>query len=79
MHKIAGLILLALVLLLALPYLLYGLLWLATGRGLPPKSTEQLGPMQNRWRPEEIWALKIVGMAAGGVGLYEATLFLCAR
>jgi hypothetical protein len=79
MYKIAGLILLALVGLLSLPYLLYGLLWLATGRGLPPKSTEQLGHMQNHWRAEEIWALKTVGMAAIGVGLYKATTFLWTR
>jgi hypothetical protein len=76
MHKIIGLILLALLALSSLPYLLYWLLWLVTGRGLPPKSKEH---MPNLWRPEQIWALRAVGITAIGVGLYRATLFLWAR
>jgi hypothetical protein len=78
MYKVAGLILLALVGLSSLPYLLYWLLWFFTGRGLPPKS-RQRGSTQTFWRPEEIWALKTVGMTAIGVGLYRATVFLWAR
>jgi hypothetical protein len=78
MFKVAGLILLALVGLSSLPYLLYWLLWFFTGMGLPPKSRER-GGTRNIWRPEEIWALKTVGMTAIGVGLYRATVFLWAR
>jgi hypothetical protein len=78
MYKIVGGILLAFGGVLFLPYLLYWLLWFFTGRGLPPKSREREG-MRNSWRPEEIWALKTVGMTAIGVGLYRATVFLGAR
>jgi hypothetical protein len=78
MYKVAGLILLAFGGLLLLPYPLYWVLWFFTGRGLPPKSWER-GSTRNCWRPEEIWALKTVGVTAIGVGLYRATVFLWAR
>jgi hypothetical protein len=78
MYRIAGGILLAFGGLLLLPYLLYWFLWFFTGRGLPPKSRKR-GGTRNVWRPEEIWALKTVGMTAIGVGLYRATVFLWAR
>jgi hypothetical protein len=76
MYRIAGLILLAVVALSSLPYLLYWLLWLVTGRGLPRKSKEHT---PNLWRPEQIWALRVVGITAIGVGLYRATMFLWVR
>jgi hypothetical protein len=78
MYKVAALILFALFGLSSLPYLLYWLLWFFTGRGLPPKSWEQ-GSTRNCWQPEEIWALKTIGVTAIGVGLYRATVFLWAR
>jgi hypothetical protein len=78
MFKVAGLILLALVGLSSLPYLLYWVLWFVTGMGLPPKSRDS-GDTRNVWRPEEIWALKTVGITAIGVGVYRATVFLWAR
>jgi hypothetical protein len=78
MYKIVGGILLAVGGLLFLPYLLYWFLWFFTGRGLPPKPRER-GGTRNVWRPEEIWALKTVGMTAVGVGLYRATVFLWVR
>jgi hypothetical protein len=78
MYKIAGGILLAFGGLLLLPYLLYWLLCFFTGSGLPTKSRER-GGTRNFWRPEEIWALKTVGMTAIGLGLYRATVFLWAR
>ena len=79
MHVITGLILLALIALLSLPYLLYWLVWLATGRDLPPKPKEQLENTRDLWRPEEIWALRVVGITTIGVGLYRATVFLWTR
>jgi hypothetical protein len=79
MQRIIGLILFVLVSLSSLPYLLYWLLWLATGQGLPSKSKEQLESKRNFWRPEEIWALKLVGITAISVGLYRATVFLWTR
>jgi hypothetical protein len=77
--KIASLILLALAGLLSLPYLLYWILWLSTGRCLPPKSKEQLEHTRTLWRPEQIWAMKVVGVTAIGVALYRATVFLWTR
>jgi hypothetical protein len=79
MYKIAGLFLVPLAGLLLLPHLLYWVLWLSTGRGLPPKSTEQLGHEAQSWRPHEIWALKTVGVSAIAVGLYRAAVFLATR
>jgi hypothetical protein len=79
MHKIIGLILLALVALSSLPYLLYWLLWLVTGRGLPPQSKDQLEHTRNLWRPEQIWALRVVVIAAIAVGTYRAIIFVCRR
>jgi hypothetical protein len=78
-YTIASLFLVALAGLLLLPHLLYWLLWISTGRGLPPKSTEQLERRRNFWRPEKVWALKTVGVTAIGVGIYRGTIFLLAR
>jgi hypothetical protein len=79
MYKMSGLILLALTGLLLLPHFLYFLLWLITGRGLHLKSEGQLEHTRNLWRPEQIWALRTVGIAAIGVGLYRVTVFFWAR
>ena len=79
MYKIASLIPLALAGLLLLPYLLYWVLWLITGTGRTPKSTEQPRHGRNPWRPQELWALRAVGVTAIAVGIYRATLFLWAR
>jgi hypothetical protein len=76
MHKFIRLILLTLVVLFSLPYLLYWLLWLVTGRGLPPKSLERLDHTRTLWRPEQIWALRVVGITAPGVALYRTAVFL---
>jgi hypothetical protein len=79
MLKIAGLILLALAGLLPLPYLLYWLLWLCTGRGLPPKTAEQLEHVRSMRRAEMVWALQAVCMTAIAVSIYIATMILCRR
>ena len=62
-----------------LPYLLYWLLWLVTGRGLPPKTPEQLESRRKRTRALEMWALKAVAMTALAVALYVATMFFRAH
>jgi hypothetical protein len=56
MYKIAGLLLLSLVMLLLLPYLLYWLLWLYPERGLPPKTAGHLEHAGKIRRAERIWA-----------------------
>jgi hypothetical protein len=77
--KIAGLILFVLAGLLWLPYLLYWLLWLLTGRGLPAKTAEQLDHARKMRRAEKIWALQAVCMMAVAVAMYVATMILCGR
>jgi hypothetical protein len=79
MYKLAGLILLALAGLLPLPYLLYWLLWLVTGRGLPPKTAEQLEHARKMRRAEKVWAFQAVCMTAIAVLIYVATMILCRR
>jgi hypothetical protein len=78
-YKIVGLIVLALGGLVLLPYLLYWLLWLFTGRGLPPKESERPERGRSFWRPEKVWALKTVGISAIGVGIYRGAIFLLER
>jgi hypothetical protein len=75
----AGLILLVLAGLLSLPYLLYWLLWLLTGRGLPGKTAEQIDRAGKLRRAEKIWALQAVRMTAVAVAIYLATMILCGR
>jgi hypothetical protein len=79
MFKMAGLILLALAALLSLPYLLYWLLRLVTGRGLPAKQMEQPGYERGSLRPQEIWALKTLGATSIVVLIYRAAMFLWVR
>jgi hypothetical protein len=79
MLKIAGLIMLAVVGLLSLPYLLYWLLWLVRGRGYPAKTVEQLDHGRRIRRAERIWALQAVCMTAVAVVIYIATMILCRR
>jgi hypothetical protein len=79
MFKIAGLILLAFAGQLSLPSLLYWLLWLSTGRGLPAKAAEQLDRASKIRRVEKIWALQAVCMTAIAVSIYITTMILCRR
>jgi hypothetical protein len=79
MSKIVGLILLAVAGQWSLPYLLYWLLWLSTGRGLPAKTAEQLDHTSKIRRVEKIWALQPVCMTAIAVPIYITTMILCRR
>jgi hypothetical protein len=79
MYKIAGLLLLSLVTLLLLPHLLYWLLWLFPGRGLPPKTAGQLEDAGRIRRAERIWPLQAVCATAIAVAIYIATMILCRR
>jgi hypothetical protein len=79
MLQIAGGVLLAVAVVVLLPYLLYWLVWFFTGRGLPRKTEEQLENARKKRRAEEIWALKAVGIAAIAVGIYKAAMFLWTR
>ena len=54
MFKIVGLILIAVAGQLSFPYLLFWLLWLSTGRGLPAKTAEQLDHASKIRRVEKI-------------------------
>jgi hypothetical protein len=65
--ELAGLILLALAGMLSLPYLLYCLLWLLTGRGLPVKTVDHLDHASKMRRAEKIWALQAVCTTAVAV------------
>jgi hypothetical protein len=72
----AGDIMVVTVLFVSLPYLLYGLLWLATGRGLPPKTAQQLEHARKMRRAERVWALQAVAMSAIAVAIYIVTMIL---
>jgi hypothetical protein len=77
--NIAGLILLAFAVLLSLPHLLYWLLWLLTGRGLPAKTAEQLDRASKMRRAEKIWALQAVCMTAVSVAIYVPAMIVYRR
>jgi hypothetical protein len=79
MMEVVGGILLGIAMLVALPYLLYWLLWLFTGRGLPAKTARQLDHARKIRRAERSWALKAVGVTAVAVVIYIATMFVCRR
>jgi hypothetical protein len=64
---------------LPLPYLLYWLLWLLTGRGLPAKTARQIDHASKMRRAEKIWALQAVCITAVAVAIYLATMILCGR
>jgi hypothetical protein len=76
---IAGWVVIAGAVLVSFPYLLYWLLWLSTGRGLPPKTAEQLEQARKMRRAERIWALQAVSMTAIAVSINVATMILCRR
>jgi hypothetical protein len=77
--KLAGEIIVAMVLFVSLPYLLYWLLWLSTGRGLPPKTLKEVEHTRKLRRAERIWALQAVSMMAVAVLIYIATMMLWHR
>jgi hypothetical protein len=79
MFKTAVEIVLALAVLITLPYILYFFLWLGTRRGIPPRTDKLQGNSYRIGRAEEAWALKTVGVSAMGVGIFRAIMFLWAR
>jgi hypothetical protein len=56
--EIAVEIIVAIALFVSLPYLLYWPLWLSTGRGLRPKTAEELEHPSKMRRAERTWRCK---------------------
>jgi hypothetical protein len=73
---IAGEIIVIIALFVSLPYLLYWILWLFTGRGLPPKTLKEVEHARKLRRAEKIWALQAVCIMAVAVLIYIATMTL---
>jgi hypothetical protein len=77
--ELAGEIIVAIALLVSLPYVLYWLLWLTSEWGLITKTPKEVERARKLRRAERVWALQAVCMMAVAVLIYIATMVLWHR